>query len=564
MNYSIQFSAGTFQAAVDAAMAEMARERVVARIWEKDYTVWKPSPVEIVNRLGWLKSAEDMTNKLAQINTTAKKVYDSGYDRVILLGMGGSSLAPEVLHKTFGARRGYPILTVHDSTDPGAVLATSETMDPKRTLFVVSTKSGGTVETFSFLRYFYNVMAQALGNKKAGEHFIAITDPGSALAELAAAHNFREFFLNDPDIGGRYSALSYFGLVPAALAGVDIKTLLDRAVAAQHQEQTGGARKAAPPCGASLGLVLGEMARRGHDKVTLILSPRIASFGDWLEQLLAESTGKEGKGVLPVTGEPLGDPDAYGGDRLFVSLSLKDDDSNDAGIKAIEQAGHPLVQMQLDDLYDLGAQCFLWEMATAVAGWRLGINPFDQPDVEAAKVLARKMLARYREEGSLPEERPALPGDGVAVYGDVQAATPSEALVKFLSHARPGDYVAIHAYLPPSAETDAALGHLRRWIRGRSGVATTVGYGPRFLHSTGQLHKGDGGRGLFIQLTADDPRDVPIPDELGASASSVTFGILKAAQAMGDRQALMNAGRRVIRFHLGQDMLGGLNGLINT
>ncbi|MBI4632711.1 MAG: glucose-6-phosphate isomerase [Deltaproteobacteria bacterium] len=564
MNHTIKFSPGSFQAEVDAALAEMAGERIVARIWEKDYTVWKPSPVEIVNRLGWLKSAEDMTNKLALINAAAQKVHAGGYNRLILLGMGGSSLAPEVFHKTFGARRGYPVLMVHDSTDPGAVLASAEAMDPGKTLFVVSTKSGGTVETFSFLKYFYNVMAQSLGAERTGEHFIAITDSGSALADLAVAHNFRELFLNDPDIGGRYSALSYFGLVPAALTGVDIKAVLDRAVAAQRQEQAGDARNAGTPCGAYLGAVLGEMARRGRNKVTFILSPRIAGFGDWLEQLLAESTGKEGKGILPVTGEPFGDPHAYGDDRLFVSLRLKDDDTNDAGLNAIEQAGHPVVEMQLDDPYDLGAQCFLWEMATAVAGWRLGINPFDQPDVEAAKVLARKMIARYREEGSLPAERPALSDDGVAVYGEVQAATAAEALIRFLSHVRPGDYVAIHAYLCPSAETDAALGSLRRRIRERSGVATTVGYGPRFLHSTGQLHKGDGGQGLFIQLTADDPRDAPIPDELGAPASSVTFGVLKTAQAMGDREALMNAGRRVMRFHLGKDSVGGLRRLINT
>lgn len=563
MGLSVTFHFGSFRAAVDAAAAEMARERVAARIWEKDYTVWKPSPVEIADRLGWLTSAADMTQKLALINAAAEKVRAGGYDRLILLGMGGSSLAPEVFQKTFGARRGYPVLTVHDSTDPGAVLAASETIAPAKTLFVVSTKSGSTVETFSFLKYFYNFMAQSLGAGRTGEHFIAITDPGSDLAKLAAAHHFREIFLNDPDIGGRYSALSYFGLVPAALVGVDVAAVLERAVAAQEREAAGAFRHGEPPPGAYLGAVLGEMAKQGRDKATFILSPKIASFGDWLEQLLAESTGKEGKGILPVTGEPLGSPEDYGADRLFVSLRLQGDgDDDDAGINAIAKAGHPLVRMRLDDLADLGEQCFLWEMATAVAGWRLGINPFDQPNVEAAKVLAKQMIARYRAEGRLPAEDPVLVADGIAVYGDVQAASPAEALVHFLGRSRPGDYVAIHAYLPPHPETDALLGSLRLRIRGRLGLATTAGYGPRFLHSTGQLHKGDGGQGLFIQFTADDPRDLPIPDELGAPASAVTFGVLKAAQARGDRQALLNTGRRAIRFHLGGDVAGGLQRLL--
>jgi glucose-6-phosphate isomerase len=560
---AVKFNLGNYRTAVDEAAAEMVRERIVPRIWEGDYTVWKQSPIEIVNRLGWLRSVEGMEEKLALINAAAKKVHAGGYGRVILLGMGGSSLAPEVFHKTFGARQGYPVLTVHDSTDPRAVVACTGAIDPHKTLFVVSTKSGSTVETFSFLKYFYNFMVQSLGPARTGEHFVAITDPGSALAELAEAKGFRELFLNDPDIGGRYSALSFFGLVPAALVGVDVKAVLDRAVAAQQSEQTVDARKVQTSDGAYLGAVLGEMARQGRDKVTFILSPRIASFGDWLEQLIAESTGKEGKGVLPVTGEPLGGPDAYGDDRLFVSLRLEGDEENEGRLNALENAGHPVVRIQLDDPYDLGAQCFLWEMATAVAGWRLGINPFDQPNVEAAKTLARDMIARYRAEGSLPVEDPALSGDGISVYGDVEPGSPVEALVCFLGHSRPGDYVAIHAYLPPSAETDAALGRLRLRIRERLGVAVTTGYGPRFLHSTGQLHKGDGGKGLFIQLTADDPCDVPIPDELGAPASSVTFGVLKAAQAMGDRQALINAGRRVIRFHLAEDILGGLNRLIN-
>ncbi len=559
-NRSFTFTLGKYQAAADAAAAQAIRERIASRIWERDHTVWKQSPREIANRLGWLASAEDMRKRSAVITAAAERVRADGYDRLILLGMGGSALAPEVFHKTFGARRGYPILGVQDSTDPSAVLACKETIDPPRTLFVVSTKSGSTVETFSFLRYFYNTMAEALGPARTGAHFIAITDPGSALAELAAAHGFRDVFLNDPNIGGRYSALSFFGLVPAALTGIDIEILLDRAVAAAERERAESAHPAELPCGAYLGTVLGEMAKAGRDKVTFVLSPGIAGFGDWLEQLIAESTGKEGKGILPVVGEPQG-PGNYGNDRFFVFLHLKDDEGDDDRAEVLVRLGHPLVRIELEDVYDLGAQCFLWEMATAVAGWRLGINPFDQPDVEAAKALARDMIARYRETGSLPVEAPAFSGDGIAVYGDAEPGNPVEALGSFLGHARPGDYAAIHAYLPPFPGTDAALARLRLRVRERLGVAVTVGYGPRFLHSTGQLHKGDAGRGLFIQLTADDLCDVPIPDELGAPGSSVTFGMLKAAQAMGDRRALMNAGRRVIRFHLGKDVIGGLRRL---
>jgi transketolase len=538
-------SLGPYQAAVDAALAEMARDRVMARIWAHDYTVWKPAPTEIANRLGWLQAAGVMSGNVHRLEALAQAARADGYTHALLLGMGGSSLAPEVFRKTFGVKEGYLDLAVLDSTDPGAVLAYAEGLDMARTLFIVATKSGGTVETLSFFKFFYNRVADAVGADRAGQHFLAITDPGSKLAHLAERYRFRATFLNDPNIGGRFSALSYFGLVPAALVGVDVPQLLDRALEAMCSCESCVA--AADNPGAWLGAILGELAKLGRDKVTFAISPAIASFGDWGEQLIAESTGKEGQGILPVVGEPLGPPTVYSNDRLFIYLRLDGDDTHDAAIQALEEAGHPVVRLRQHDLYGLGAGFFLWEMATAVAGHRLGINPFDQPNVEAAKVLARQMVAEYGEKGALPA------GESAPLTG--------EALEQFLSQAQIGDYVALQAYVQPTAETDAALLALRTRLRDWFKLATTVGYGPRFLHSTGQLHKGDAGRGLFIQFTADDPRDVPIPDEAGEPDSSMTFGVLKMAQALGDRQALLDAGRRVIRFHLGTDVVGGLKKL---
>ena len=577
---------GQYHPLVDAALDEMARDRTVERIWAGDHTVWKPEPAEIANRLGWLHSAETMSDNLPQIEALVNAVRADGYTHALLLGMGGSSLAPEVFRKTFGVKQGYLDLAVLDSTDPGAVLAYAERLEPARTLYIVSTKSGGTVETFSFFKFFYNRAADAVGRDKAGQHFIAITDPGSKLAETAERYFFRDTFLNDPNIGGRYSALSYFGLVPAALVGVDVLRLLDRAFTAASRSGPGLPINENPA--AWLGAVLGELAKAGRDKVTFVTSPAIASFGDWVEQLIAESTGKEGRGILPVVGESLATPEAYADDRLFVHLELEGDESDKAALKDLGEAGHPIVRLRLQDLYDLGGQFFLWELATAVAGYRLGINPFDQPNVELAKVLAREMVAAYQREGNLPELRPTLRSGEITAYaesgGEIReiGETPGEALRAFLTpspvtshpsldtepalslpkgHSSPRSYVALQAYVRPTPETDAALHALRTEIQTRWRSATTVGYGPRFLHSTGQLHKGDAGNGLFIQFTADDPHDAPIPDEAGAPDSSMTFGVLKAAQALGDRQALLDAGRHVIRFYLGSDALGGLRKL---
>jgi glucose-6-phosphate isomerase len=565
---SYSFSLGDYQAAVEKALADLRDNSVMARIWKHNHTVWKPDSTEITNRLGWLHSSEVMMDAIPEITAFVDSVRAEGYTQALLLGMGGSSLAPEVFRFTFGVRKDDPAgrlyldLAVLDSTDPDAVLAHAKRLDPAKTLFIVSTKSGGTVETFSFFKYFYNWTAEKIGLEKAGAHFIAITDPGSGLADTAKKYNFRKTFLNDPNIGGRYSALSYFGLVPAALIGVDLKTLLERAQRMAANSKESNFSPDDDNFSARLGAVMGELAIAGRDKVTLILSPPIKSFGAWVEQLVAESIGKEGKGILPVDGEKLGAPNVYANDRLFVYLRLEGDTIRDAKVEALRQAGHPVAQLNLRDLYDLGGEFFRWEMATAIAGWRLAINPFDQPNVESAKVLARQMVAAYQKEGKLPEQTPSLRANGVAVYSDVAAKTLNEALNKFVAQANSGrDYVALQAYVQPTPETDIALQKLRTKIQTNLRLATTVGYGPRFLHSTGQLHKGDAGNGLFIQFTSDSIQDAPIPDEAGAPKSSMTFGVLKLAQALGDRQALLDAGRRVIRFHLGKNVVGELQKL---
>jgi len=546
---------GAHQEAVDRALNELRAAHIMERIWTGDHTVWKPDPTEITNRLGWLRIADVLRENLTSLLSFVDSVRADGYTQALLLGMGGSSLAPEVFRKTFGVKTGYLDLAVLDSTDPGPVLAFDQKLNLTKTLFIVATKSGGTAETLSAFKYFYNRLAATLSSDAAGAHFIAITDPGSSLVDLAKKYGFRAVFLNDPNIGGRYSALSYFGIVPAALLGVDLETLLNRA---KRMERLCASVYNNPA--AVLGAVLGELAKVGRDKVTFIVSPAIASFGDWVEQLIAESTGKEGKGILPVVGETIGQPGQYGNDRLFVYLRL--DNTHDSAIQTLEQAGQPVVWLPWADLYDLGGQFFLWEMATAVAGHRLGIQPFDQPNVEAAKVIARQMIAAYQKEGRLPALDPLLIAGDITVYGDIKVKTLDEAWLSFLNEADSGDYVALQAYVNPTPATDAALADLRARIRNRLHRATTAGYGPRFLHSTGQLHKGDSGNGLFIQFTADAVQDVDIPDEAGKPESTMTFNTLKLAQAMGDRQALLDNGRRVLRFHLGTDVVGGLQRLL--
>ena len=551
----VRTTLGSLQQAVDAILARMQKERVITRLWDRDHTLWKPDPTEISNRLGWLDSPAIMLPHLPQIRKVVDSVREAGYTHVLLLGMGGSSLAPEVFRLTFGVAPGFLDLQVLDTTDPDAIRAAAATLDPARTLFIPATKSGGTVETMSFLKYFYNRTAEAVGVDQAGAHFIAITDPGSGLADLARDLKFRHTFLNDPDIGGRYSALSFFGLVPALLIGVDAEQLLQRA-----RDTAAACTRTDQNAGALLGAALGAGALAGRDKVTLVSSPPIAAFGAWVEQLIAESTGKEGKGILPVDNEPLGPPAVYGDDRLFVYLRLRDDDTHDRALQALIEAGQPVLCRELDTPYDLGREFFCWEIATVVAGYCLGINPFDQPDVETAKILARDMVQAYQEEGRLPELEPTLRTGDIAVFSQAPATSLEAVLAAFLDGATTDSrgYIALQAYVAPDPQIDAALADLRRTLRDRTRRAITLGYGPRFLHSTGQLHKGDAGRGRFIQLTGDPAEDVNIPDAPGDPASSITFGTLKAAQARGDCQALMDAGRQVLRLHLSGDVIAGL------
>lgn len=547
---------GPLAASFESTLSAAQNSDLIGRIWHKDHTVWKPEPTEITNRLGWLHSAARMRAELPTIKAFVEKVQGLGYSQALLLGMGGSSLAPELFAMTFGAQPGALHLQVLDSTDPGAVLAQAARLDPHKTLFIVSTKSGGTVETASFFKFFYNWTADSIGADQAGQHFALITDPGSSLLQTAEKYGFLQSFQNDPNIGGRYSVMSCFGLLPAALLGIDLAKLIDRAD--EMAIACGASVPAEQNPGEWLGAAIAVAAQAGRDKLTLLLPPEIASFADWVEQLIAESTGKEGKGILPVVHEPLAGPALYGADRVFVSFSLGDHDPYAAQAAELAAAGHPLIRVHLKDLYDLGGQFFLWEFATAVAGGLMGIQPFDQPDVEAAKVQARKVVNEFSQTGMLPIEKPAVSGEGLSLFGALQGASPAEALAGFLAGTEPPAYIGLHAYLMPDPLVSEALEALRVALRARFGVATTSGYGPRFLHSTGQLHKGDAGKGRFIQFTADMPQYAGIPDEPGSSIKTLTFAILKTAQALGDAAALREKGRQVIRVHLGADAAAGL------
>lgn len=540
---------GRYRSSVDSAIQEFRDRNVIERIWAGDHTVWKPQPTEITNRLGWLRSAEVIARHCKGLAEFATDLHQNGYTRVLLLGMGGSSLAPEVFHKTFGVREGALTFDLLDTTAPDAIFGRTASIDPLETVILVSTKSGGTVETLSLFKHFYTKVRQRVGPERTGRHFLMITDPGSTLVKLGEEHGVRAVFLNDPDIGGRYSALTYFGLLPAALMGVDLAGLLARASEGMRASGADGSAPGDRNPALELGLILGELARQGRDKVTFVTSEAISGFGDWAEQLIAESTGKEGRGILPVVGEPLGAPEVYGSDRLFIQIALGEDNPGGDLLVALESAGHPVVRIRLRDRLDLGYQFFLWEMATAVAGARLGINPFDQPNVESAKVRAREMMAAYQTDGRLPEVKPSWEDEGVAVFSPDGAHPPAQAISRLLDNAPDGAYVAIQAYIEPGPDMDQALASLRVRLRDRYKLATTVGYGPRFLHSTGQLHKGDAGLGRFIQITGGHRNDVPVPEEPGSEDSSVSFGTIIAAQALGDRQALIDAGRPVLRLH---------------
>ncbi|HJP33974.1 MAG TPA: glucose-6-phosphate isomerase [Candidatus Latescibacteria bacterium] len=542
---------GPLQSELARTRSSLSENRIAARIVERDHTVWKPDPTEISNRLGWLDSPATLLSQLPGIETFVDAARSDGLTHALLLGMGGSSLAPEVFRRLFGVSAGYLDLAVLDSTDPVAIANATRDLDPARTLFIAATKSGGTVETLSLTKYCYGLAVAAVGREQAGQQFVAITDPGSGLADLAAELGFRHTFLNDPDIGGRYAALSCFGMVPARLCGIDVERLLTLSVEAVKDIVDDGV-------GLSLGAVMGAAALAGRNKLTFVTSPTLSPVGVWIEQLIAESTGKEGKGILPVDGEPLTSPDAYGSDRLFVRMRMSGEQHEDAAVRALVDAAQPVADLQFDDVHDVGAAMFTWEVATIVASHLLLINPFDQPDVEAAKILARSMMEAYRAQGQLPEQTPVLETEGIAVYGDVEADSLAGVLRRFLADADDGAYLSLQAYVPSAAETDAALTAIRQQIRSGWRLATSAGYGPRYLHSTGQLHKGDDGAGLFLQITCDHTTDLDIPDEPGGDTSAVSFGTLIAAQALGDQQALLEGGRQVLRLHLGTDIVAGL------
>jgi transaldolase/glucose-6-phosphate isomerase len=559
-----QAELGALQGAVDETLARADREHFAQRVWEKDPSLWKPNPEdqnEITDRLGWLTVAETMSDALPRLNELRDDVRAAGFTHAVLLGMGGSSLAPEVLSRTFGAAAGQPELLVLDSTDPATILDVERRIDLERTLFIVASKSGETIETLSHFAYFYDKVHARLGDG-AGSRFIAITDPGTKLERLAQDHRFRATFRNPADIGGRYSALSYFGLVPAAILGLDLATLLARATTMQHACH--GSGPAAENPGLWLGAVMGTCAIHGRDKVTLVVSPPVMTFGYWIEQLIAESTGKEGKGILPVEGEPVGKPSDYGNDRLFVYLRTEQgfDSVQDERVAALRAAGQPVVTLALGDPYDLGGEFFRWEFATAIAGALLGINAFDQPNVQEAKDRTSAILGAYDRTQQLPVPPAVLRTENVTIYAEPEdaqrlhdAVSLQAALEAFFGQARPGDYIALLAYIQRTPATEAALEQIRVRLRMLCRLATTVGFGPRFQHSTGQLHKGGANTGLFLQLTAHDHEDVAIPGE------PYSFGILKQAQALGDLRALQAHERRVIRIDLGADAGAGLSEL---
>lgn len=547
--------------AVKATTADWQSGGKMQRLWQRDAKLWTGSDED--NWLGWLDIVEEQIAQHDQLAKLAKEVQARGFQDVLLLGMGGSSLCPEVLRMTFGRVTHFPTLHVLDSTDPGQVKAAEHLIDIPKTLFIVSSKSGTTLEPNIFKQYFFERTKQAVGAVKVGSQFIAITDPGSKMQEVAEADRFLHVFFGRPSIGGRYSALSNFGMVPAAIIGVDTKKFLERA--AGMVKACGPAVSADENPGAALGVVLGTAANAGRDKVTIITSPGIADLGAWLEQLLAESTGKIGKGIIPVDKEHLTTPDIYGNDRVFVYVRLESgpDADQDAKVAAIEKAGHPVVRIAMADIYELGAEFFRWEIATAVAGSIIGINAFNQPDVEASKIATRELTSAYEKTGSLPAEKPVVEDSGVKLFTDEKNAAElaklsggDQSLVGYLrahlSRIKAGDYFAVLGYVQMNAEHEQSLQTIRHAVRDKKRVATCLGFGPRFLHSTGQAYKGGPNSGVFLQITCDDSVELPVPGQ------KYTFGIVKAAQARGDFQVLADRGRRALRVHLGSNLKAGL------
>lgn len=559
---NLNFFLGKEEGAVLQALTTLQKGRIIQRIWDQDYTVWKSKPDNIINRLGWLNAPADTLAQLSYISAVLDQVIAEDYKNAVLLGMGGSSLAAEVFNMIFGSRDGHPHLHILDTTDPVAISRISQKLNPAETLFIVSSKSGSTLETVLLFHYFYNLALQKSG-KKAGRNFIVITDPGSPLEELACMFSLRHVFLSNSFIGGRYSALSFPGIIPAVLLGIDVDKLLKNARAAAKKETAEFFHGELNSSGSVLGAALGALAQKGRNKLTFIFPPSWRPLGSWLEQLIAESTGKEGRGILPILDEPLNAPAAYNDDRLFVIFSNREK-INSPEVSALIAAGHPVITVKLNNKFQLGGQMFCWEMATSVASHILGINPFDQPDVEASKVLTRRMIDLYRGKKELPQEKAYLTTRECDWYGYTDAETTAEALAGFLAKAKNDAYVCLQVYLESTPKTNAALLKLRAAISKKYRLAVTIGYGPRYLHSIGQLHKGDAGQGLFIQLTSDNLRDIEIPDWPGISVSTLTFGAFKAAQAMGDRQALISLKRKVIRLHLKKNIIANIEELAHT
>ena len=550
--------------AVRTNVSDWCSHDKVRRLWQGDASLW--TGADESKWLGWLGIVEEQIKRRDSLEQLAAAIKREGFADILLLGMGGSSLCPEVLAKTFGHIPGFPRLHVLDSTDPAQVKASEKQIDLAKTLFIVSSKSGSTLEPNIFKQYFFERVKKSIGAEKAGSRFIAITDPGSKMQHVAEGDRFADIFWGLPSIGGRYSALSNFGMVPAAVMGLDVARFLDRT------------RQMVAACGASvaveenpgvvLGIILGTAARNHHDKVTIITSPAISDLGGWLEQLLAESTGKQGEGIIPVDREELGPPSVYGNDRLFVYLRLDSapEAAQDAKVVALEQSGQPVVRIELSDVYNLGGEFFRWEIATAVAGSIMGINPFDQPDVEASKVATRSLTSAYEKDGSLPAETPLLQDGGVKLFADprnaealANAAGKEKSLAAYLrahfNRVEDGNYFALLAYIPMNDANEARLHEMRCGLRDRKHVATCLGFGPRFLHSTGQAYKGGPNSGVFLQVTCDDAADLPVPGQ------KYSFGVVKAAQARGDFQVLAERGRRALRVHLPKDVSAGLSRL---
>ncbi len=552
---------GDIDKTVKASLEDWRQNNKVRKLWARDASLWTDS--DEGNWLGWLAITDDQLAHLEHLDKIAEEVKKAGFLYALLVGMGGSSLCPEVMKRTFGKMAGFPELVILDSTDPAQIQAVETKVDLPRTLFIVSSKSGSTLEPNILKQYFFERLRLQAGEKEAGSHFIAITDPGSKMQQVAQSDHFRHIFLGLPSIGGRYSALSNFGMVPAAVMGVDVRMFLDRA------EEMVQACAACVPVeenpGVVLGTILGVHAKHGRDKITLITSPGIDNLGTWLEQLLAESTGKAGKGLIPLDRERIGPPEVYGRDRLFVYLRLESgpDASQDSAVEALERSGQPVLRISVDDLYDLGQEFFRWEIATAVAGSVIGINPFDQPDVEASKIETRRLTAEYERTGKLPEETPILVEEDVQLFTDEKNAkilkgllTGPPSLVGYLrahlNRLKVGDYFALLGYLDRNDVHEDLLQGIRHAIRDRKRVATCLGFGPRFLHSTGQAYKGGPNCGVFLQVTCRDALDLLVPGQ------QYTFGVVKAAQARGDFRVMAERGRRLLHVHLNTDVKSGL------